>query len=435
MTLVEPKMLPSRGSQEDVVLSVQNVSKRFCRDLKRSLAYGVQDICREILCLRKEVTSLRTDEFWALDDISFELRRGESVGLVGRNGAGKTTLLRIISGLINPDAGSVEVIGRVAPLIALGAGFNPILTGRENVYANMSILGLSKKEISERFSQVIEFAEIGDAIDAPVQTYSSGMAARLGFASAIYTEPELLLVDEVLAVGDARFQSKCTRKLAQLKSKGTSFLLVSHSSSLVLSSCQKAVYLLKGKMQAFGEANSVVQRYESELFQQTVGENGGKHVIPLRPGTERSALRMTYALFRNASGEVIEAPRTGESVSLCIGCEVKEPLEKLVPYINVQDLNSRSNLEFHSIWEFGSHYDQVYLSAVPGEVEFRIDIETFGLCAGRYNAWIAIHSYPLPNSLDYYQAFTFVVKPPEFSLATARNLFYQPRSWSLCQVS
>lgn len=377
MTLAETKEFSSAPSQNnEVVLSVKNISKRFCRDLKRSLVYGIQDIVGEVMCLRKDNTSLRAREFWALDNISFELRRGESVGLIGRNGAGKTTLLRIIAGLINPDAGTVKVTGRVAPLIALGAGFSPVLTGRENVYANMSILGLSKREIDDCFENVIAFAEIGDAIDAPVQTYSSGMAARLGFASAIHTEPDLLLVDEVLSVGDAQFQSKCTRKLAQLKANGTAFLLVSHSSALVLSSCQKAVYLAKGKMQSFGEVNSVVQSYETAPFHQFAGESGGKHVIPPKPESKNSVLDMTYLLFRNAAGEVIDAPTTGQSVSLCIGCQVKEPLENLVPFINVQDLNSRSNLTFNGVWAFGSHDDQVYLSVTPGEVEFRLDVAT-----------------------------------------------------------
>ncbi|NEP28570.1 ABC transporter ATP-binding protein, partial [Moorena sp. SIO3I6] len=194
--------LANKSQDSEVILSINGVSKKFCRDLKRSLLYGVHDIGTELLGLRQKDDKLRKKEFWALKDVSIQLRRGEAIGLVGKNGSGKSTLLRIISGLIKPDVGSVEVKGRLAPLIALGAGFNPILTGRENIYANMSILGLSKKEIDQRFDQVLEFAEIGDAIDSPVQTYSSGMAARLGFASAIHTEPDILLIDEVLAVGD-----------------------------------------------------------------------------------------------------------------------------------------------------------------------------------------------------------------------------------------
>ncbi len=189
------KVIEPSPSNDEVVLSVEGVSKKFCRDLKRSLFYGVQDIAGELTGVRQKSDRLRNKEFWALDNVSFELRKGEALGLVGKNGSGKSTLLRIIAGLIKPDLGTVKVTGRVAPLIALGAGFNPILTGRENIYANMSILGLSTKEIDEKFDDVVEFAEIGEAIDAPVQTYSSGMAARLGFASAIHTEPDILLIE------------------------------------------------------------------------------------------------------------------------------------------------------------------------------------------------------------------------------------------------
>jgi lipopolysaccharide transport system ATP-binding protein len=169
----------------DILLSVDHVSKRFCRSLRRSIGYGLLDIVQEVSGVRQESRSLRTGEFWALKDLSFSLKRGDSLGIVGPNGSGKTTLLRIISGLIKPDAGTVTVRGRVAPLLALGAGFSPVLTGRENAYVNMTILGLSPKQIHERFSEVVEFAEIGDALDAPVQTYSSGMVARLGFACAV----------------------------------------------------------------------------------------------------------------------------------------------------------------------------------------------------------------------------------------------------------
>ncbi|MGH8614301.1 MAG: ABC transporter ATP-binding protein, partial [Gammaproteobacteria bacterium] len=173
----------------DVLVSVKNVSKKFSRSLRLSLAYGAHDILRELTGTPRCSSELRKAEFWALKDISFEVRRGAGVGLIGPNGSGKTTLLRLLSGLIKPDEGEIRILGRVAPLIALGAGFNPVLGGRENVYTNMAMLGLSHSEIEARFDDVLDFAEIGDAIDAPLQTYSSGMAARLGFACAIHTTP------------------------------------------------------------------------------------------------------------------------------------------------------------------------------------------------------------------------------------------------------
>ncbi|WNZ43972.1 ABC transporter ATP-binding protein [Leptolyngbya boryana CZ1] len=259
-----PTAIPS-SAQQDVILSVDGLSKKFCRDLKRSLFYAIQDIGSELVGRKQRSSVLRPREFWALDDVSFQLKRGEALGLVGKNGSGKSTLLRIISGLIKPDRGQVEVHGRVAPLIALGAGFNPILTGRENIYANMSILGLTKQQIDGCFDQVLDFAEINDSIDAPVQSYSSGMAARLGFACAIHTEPDILLIDEVLAVGDLRFRAKCYRRLAELRDRGVAFVLVSHSSNSILSKCENAVYLSKGKLIMLSDVENFLLSHDENV--------------------------------------------------------------------------------------------------------------------------------------------------------------------------
>ncbi len=237
---------------DGVVVDVRGVSKKFCRDLKRSLWYGACDICSELTGRRGDRSSLRKGEFWAAREISFQLARGEAIALVGRNGAGKTTLLRIIAGLVRPDAGMVRTRGRLAPLLALGAGFNPVLSGRENIYVNLSMLGLSARQIRERFDEVVDFAEIGSAIDAPVRTYSSGMTARLGFACAVHVAPEVFIIDEALAVGDATFRGKCFRKLAELRRQGVSLLVVSHNVQVLLSVCDRAVYLRQGEIVTVG---------------------------------------------------------------------------------------------------------------------------------------------------------------------------------------
>jgi lipopolysaccharide transport system ATP-binding protein len=414
----------------DVVLSVNQVSKRFCRSLKRSLFYGIQDIATEVLGLSRDVEQLRPQEFWALKDVSLELRRGEAVGLVGANGAGKTTLLRIISGLIKPDRGSVEIRGRVAPLIALGAGFNPILTGRENIYVNMSILGLSKQEIEDRFEQVIEFAEIGEAIDSPVQSYSSGMAARLGFASAIFTEPDILLVDEVLAVGDAQFQAKCTRKLAELRTKSVSFIMVSHSASTLLSCCQQAVYLKSGFVKQIGAARVVIPAYELELFSKKLGTSYGKKSITPKKRELSSGLDIIYVLFRDNTGNPIESPTTGEELSLCIGCMAHSEFEKLIPFISFYDLERRSNLVDNTVLQIGSNFDNHFLKGENDLFELRLSFNPLLLAPGKYVANIGIHEGLLPNGLDVCPDFLFEVKPPSFAFPMDRNVFFQPRSWS-----
>jgi len=211
------------------LIEASGLSKKFCRSLKRSLWYGMKDLGVELVGRNAGRATLRPTEFWAIRDLSFGLYPGETLGLIGPNGAGKTTLLRILNGLIKPDEGCVTVRGRMQALIALGAGFNPILTGRENIYVNASILGIPKAEVDRRFDSIVDFADIPEFIDSPVQSYSSGMTVRLGFAVAAHLEPDILLVDEVLAVGDEGFQMKCLNKIGELKMNGTAIILVSHN--------------------------------------------------------------------------------------------------------------------------------------------------------------------------------------------------------------
>ncbi len=246
MKLTVPEQSMHKPSDDrDVLVRVENVSKKFCRSLKKSLWYGLQDIATEFTG-RKTEHALRPDEFWAVNDVSFELRRGECLGLIGRNGAGKSTLLRMLNGLIKPDRGYIELNGQVGGLIALGAGFNPILTGRENVYVNGAILGLSKKEADDRFDEIVAFSELEEFIDAPVQGYSSGMSVRLGFAvAAILLKPDILLLDEVLAVGDIGFTIKCLNAVRTLTAN-SSVIFVSHSMQFVSQFCSEIMVMQKG---------------------------------------------------------------------------------------------------------------------------------------------------------------------------------------------
>ncbi len=245
----------------DPVLKVENLSKKFCRSLRRSLWYGTKDLVRELLFLPGDRSTLQTDEFWALRDVSFELRRGEMVGIIGHNGAGKTTLLKLINRLMRPDQGRIEVRGRVGALIALGMGFKPILTGRENIYVAASVLGFKKAEIDSRLSDIIDFAEIGEFIDTPVQNYSSGMRVRLGFAIASSLDPDMLLIDEVLAVGDASFRARCMRRLRDYLNQGGSALLVTHNSFVVEDVCDRVLLLDHGKALGFGDPQTLVAQY------------------------------------------------------------------------------------------------------------------------------------------------------------------------------
>ncbi len=200
--------------------------------------------------------------FYALRDLSFSVRKGETLGIIGRNGGGKSTVLKLIAGVTRPSAGTVSTIGRIAPLLELGTGFHPDLTGRENVYLNGCILGLSNRRVSQLYDQIVDFAEMAEFIETPVKRYSSGMYLRLAFAIAIHCEPDVLVVDEGLSVGDAAFQAKCLRSFEQVQSKGTTIVMVSHSMDLIEAYCTRAIMLEHGRKVAEGEPSQVVARYK-----------------------------------------------------------------------------------------------------------------------------------------------------------------------------
>ena len=421
---VRPVATGSDGTEQQLL--IEGVSKKFCRSLKRSLFYGVRDIAAELTGRSRHSQILRKGEFWALDKVSFQLRRGEALGLVGPNGAGKTTLLRLISGLIKPDAGTLRIKGRVAPLIALGAGFNPILTGSENIYVNMSILGLSRKEIDARFDEVVAFADIGDALEAPVQTYSSGMAARLGFACAVHTDPDVLLVDEVLAVGDLKFRIKCLRHLAMLLERGTCFILVSHNPHAILTVCQTAIYLSRGKIIAAGNTASVMTRYEEDLFSISQEQTTGSLRLPEKPVGESLGLDITAVSFKDEHGTVLQAPLSGKPASVCISCKAHREMNDVNLLVAVSNLS----VENERVLYLSSQYDNQPMSVKPGNVELQLQLPYCGLSAGLYNAKIVV-SQKTVNILDCVESFRFRVSSNSI---TDQNLFYQPRNWKASSV-
>nr|ANF28854.1 O-antigen ABC transporter ATP-binding protein [Franconibacter pulveris] len=255
-------------SSDLFAIEVNNVSKCYQvydNPLKR---------LKEIIIPKKQqregkVERLYHDEFWALQDVSFRLKKGETVGIVGKNGSGKSTLLQIIAGTLTPTTGSVKIAGRVAALLELGAGFNNDFTGRENIYLNAVLLGLSKAEIDEKIDDIISFADIGHFIDSPVRSYSSGMLVRLAFAIQAQIEPEILIVDEALAVGDARFQAKCFARLKQLKERGTSILFVSHATEQIVTHCDSAILINDGVMLMQDSPRVIVNKYLDLLFGKT----------------------------------------------------------------------------------------------------------------------------------------------------------------------
>lgn len=412
---------PPTVSQSEVILSVDGVSKKFCRDLKRSLFYGLKDIASELTGLRQESHQLRSKEFWALKDISFEVRRGEAIGLIGRNGGGKSTLLRIISGLIKPDTGSVEVRGRIAPLIALGAGFSAVLTGRENIYTNLSILGLSHDQINDRFDEIVDFAELGDALDTPVQSYSSGMAARLGFACAVFSEPDILLIDEVLSVGDILFRTKCYRRLAALREKGITFIFVSHNPQTILSMCDTALYLQKGQLMAQGEVGTVMNQYEADLFMAKADQVDGFLEFAEKPKASSSGIDITAVYLRDETGKQVDTLVSGQPAYLCVKCRSTIASDDISLDVYIKDQVGEGDW----LLNLSSYRDQQLLQVVPGENELRLKLPYCGMRIGSYTAKVGI-SRPPNHVYDLVEPFRFAVKSAESMTQCA---FYQPRNW------
>lgn len=359
-------------SLDDVLIRAEGVSKKFCRSLKKSLWYGVQDVVSELNPFSKSSLStvneeLREGEFWAVNDVSFELRRGDCLGLIGHNGAGKTTLLRMLNGLIKPDRGQISIKGRVGALIALGAGFNPILSGRENIYVNAAVLGLSKREIDSQIDEIIDFAEIGQFIDAPVQSYSSGMQVRLGFAVATALKPDVLLLDEVLAVGDAAFRHKCYNRINELI-KNCAVILVSHSMNSIGAVSSAVGFMDHGNLRLFDDINLGIGAYNDAMIRNIHSKGSNKDGIFEFYSPIKSALVNIETPIAEYGGEFV----------VCIQLELSDQLDD----INLSFTALNQNEQAVMNWNLSRSGKSVRLDA--GKQEFRLRIEHLHLHEGVY---------------------------------------------------
>jgi ABC-type polysaccharide/polyol phosphate transport system ATPase subunit len=256
-----------------ILVELDGVSKKFSKSLKDARKYGLKKLVAGAFGVRDKWQRLRPGQFWAVDEVSFTVEKGETLGIIGRNGAGKSTILKMINGLYLPDKGEIRVCGKVGALIELGAGFHPLLSGRENIYIKGAMLGKRKREVDELFDEIVNFADLGDFIDSPVGTYSSGMYVRLGFAVAIFNDPDIMLVDEILAVGDYKFKQKCFGKINELKRK-MSFVFISHSMLDVTRFCDRVAVLDRGKLVYLGDPVAGVRFYLDEVENRDIKEHG-----------------------------------------------------------------------------------------------------------------------------------------------------------------
>ncbi len=410
-------------------IEVKNVKKKF----KVYFDKGSQ--LKERILFRNRN---RYEERWVLDDVSFEVKQGEAIGLIGHNGCGKSTTLKLLTRIMYPDSGSIELRGRVSSLIELGAGFHPDMSGRENIYTNASIFGLTKKEIDERLNDIIEFSEMEPFLDNPVRTYSSGMYMRLAFSVAINVNADILLIDEILAVGDVNFQAKCFNKLREIKAQGTTIVIVSHSMGQIEQICDRSIWIHEGKIKAEGNPREIDKDYldfmgqkRQEIAEQSQKKDEAKTMVPEEIETRAEAEEKKRwgngrARFREVcmSGKQSDRQRvfaTEESVKIRMNYKVKQKVQDAVFGIGifrddgVQCYGTNTRIEQFKRFDLDK----------DGEVV--VNIEKLSLLPGKYTLDVAIES-DMATPVDYFrQAYSFEV----YSSLTDVGVFRMEHQWEV----
>ncbi len=358
--------------QNNIAIKVENLTKVY------HLYDKPQDRLKEALNPFKK--SYHHD-FYALHDVSFELQRGETIGIIGKNGAGKSTLLKMITGVLTPTSGNISVYGKIASLLELGAGFNPEMTGIENIYLNGTIMGFTKEETDTKIDSIMEFADIGEYVYQPVKTYSSGMFARLAFAVAINSEPDILIVDEILGVGDMNFQLKCHKRMNEMRKRGVSMLFVSHDTYSIKTLCSKALYLKNGVCQKYGDSLDIVNYYLNDIEEKVV-----KHVEQKETKSEQALIRINK-INNNPPGEEIPLS-IFDALSIDVEYEVlNDEIEEVVPVFNIYQAGSL-------IYVCGSTTIMDHLAPIKvkkGINKFTLNLESLPLLTGTYRIRLAIN--------------------------------------------
>ena len=315
------------------IVEIENIGKRYRIGGQKQPYLSLRDEMVNFLSPAKRRQRAAKEAFWALRDVSFSVEQGEAVGIIGRNGAGKSTLLKVLSQITPPTEGKINLRGRIASLLEVGTGFHPELTGRENIYLNGAILGMTRKEIARKFDEIVEFAEVEKFLDTPVKRYSSGMYVRLAFAVAAHLEPEILVVDEVLAVGDSAFQKKCLGKMSDVAHGGRTVLFVSHNMGAIENLCSRGVVLNQGSVLYVGDVHSAVSSYVS---------SARVNVVDLRERNDRRGsgdIRIVAIELRNMAGQPIDTVRSGEDVDVCLHYESQYGIEnnRLVVSVHIDN--------------------------------------------------------------------------------------------------
>jgi lipopolysaccharide transport system ATP-binding protein len=362
------------------IVKVENLGKKFILSHQTKGKYValrdvIADKVKSVFSSNKNNAGEQREEFWALKDVSFEINKGDRIGIIGRNGAGKSTLLKILSRITEPTEGVITIEGRVSSLLEVGTGFHPELTGRENIFLNGSILGMGRKEIEAKFDEIVAFAEVEKFLDTPVKRYSSGMYVRLAFAVAAHLEPEILIIDEVLAVGDAAFQKKCLGKIEEVSGQGRTVLFVSHNMQAVQRLCNKGILLQQGKLIASGSMESVIEKYldSSQSY---------KAVFEFAPPSNQQDIPgyVTKAQLEDTTGNVISEIPIGRPWQIRIRFKLTRNVDHFIAGIGVL---TQFELPFRTCWTEPKN-------CVPGEYEVVFINDDVMLTAGIYKIVIGL---------------------------------------------
>ena len=399
------------------VLAFDNVSKRY--RLKRgwhfaSLREGLPRARRRLFASN----GASADYFWALRDVNFQIQRGESVGLIGSNGAGKSTTLKILSRVTVPTRGTFSAVGKIGALIEVGAGFHPDLSGRENVFLNGAIMGMTRSELERKFDSIVAFADIDRFVDTPIKYYSSGMAVRLGFAVAAHINPDILLVDEVLAVGDAAFQAKCLNKLAELREQATTIILVSHNMTNIVQHCNRVLWMDRGTVRAAGEPEAIVEEYLQSVQPQKASTAGGSVIDDDAP------VRVASVVIRNHRGEADAPLSYGSAGCFEVEYEVVAPVPDAVLGVSFE------NAYGAPLGGLTSRLAGIKLDVSRPRAVMRLVLDPVIFTRGLYKLSVSIQDEKLQRFFDVKPRMTtFTVDGPSLASREVAGHVIYPHHW------
>jgi homopolymeric O-antigen transport system ATP-binding protein len=402
----------------DIVLGFEQVSKRY--RLRRGWHFS--SVGEAIGRLRRRVRSddgTSADFFWALRDVTFQIQRGESVGLIGSNGAGKSTTLKILSRVTVPTSGTFSAVGKIGALIEVGAGFHFDLTGRENVFLNGAIMGMSRREVESKFNSIVTFAEIERFIDTPIKYYSSGMAVRLGFAVAAHINPDILLVDEVLAVGDAAFQAKCLNKLAELREQAKTIVLVSHNMTNIIQHCNRVVWLDRGTVRAVGDPEAIVEEYLSAVSPSAPATRSAESMVD-----GDAPVRIVSVVARHHRGESNEPLVYGATAALEVEYEVVGPVVDPVLGITFENANGQT------LGGLTSRFAGLKLDVSQPRGTVRLVLDPVIFTRGLYKLSVSLQDERLQRFYDVWsRSTTFSVEGPSLASREVSGHVIYPHRW------